>query len=189
MPSKSWPHTHLANTLILMYDQHVWTKGHRDSLVTLCSWLVSLNSNVKGVLNAKRKMLNAKRRHYHINAAWYIAFWWWVGIFQSYPALCLRLCWECRNVQTPNPICSILVWCVGVLFEIHQALEAAQNLTRRWVEFLGCFSLVLCKKFATSVGQFIFTIQYNLISWNICYCRYNFQIKSFCLWRRWPEPL
>ena len=34
---------------------------NRDSLVTLCS----LNSNVKGVLNAQRKMLNTKWRHYH----------------------------------------------------------------------------------------------------------------------------
>ena len=110
MPSKSWPHTHLANTLILMYDQHVWTKGHRDSLVTLCSWLVSLNSNVTSMLNAKRKMLNAKRRHYHINAAWYIFSWWWVGIFQSYPALCLRLSWECANTQSHLQYSCMMCW-------------------------------------------------------------------------------
>ena len=41
---------------------------NRDSLVVVALFL-SLNSNVAGMLNAKQKMLDAKRSHYHINAA------------------------------------------------------------------------------------------------------------------------
>ena len=62
------------------------------------------------MLNAKRKMLNAKRRHYHINAAWYIVFWWWVGIFQSYTALRLRLSWECANTQSHLRYSCMMCW-------------------------------------------------------------------------------
>ena len=72
----------------------------KDIQIPWSLFVLSLNSNVAGMLNAKQKMLDAKRSHYHINAAWYIVSWWWVGIFQSYPALCLRWSWECANTQS-----------------------------------------------------------------------------------------